>query len=88
MNIPISSENTTAAQWQRVKAILTDALELPTPKERTAFLEGSCDGDTTLMREVEQLLAQSTRNLDALADDTPLAFVRTDTGEPAGVQPY
>ena len=70
----MSEVKTAAQQWQRVKTILADALELESPKERTAFLEGSCDGDTTLMREVEALLAQSTQNLDELAENTPLAF--------------
>jgi len=79
------SEVTTAAQqWQRVKTILADALEQPTPKERTAYLERSCGNDTTLMREVEQLLAQSTRTLEELSDNTPVAFTRLTPALPAG----
>jgi TolB-like protein/Flp pilus assembly protein TadD len=80
----MSEVKTAAQQWQRVKTILADALELESPKERTAFLEGSCDGDTTLMREVEALLAQSTQNLDELAEDTPLAFARHAPAQPSG----
>ena len=75
---------TTAQQWQRVKSILADALEQPSPEERTAYLECSCGGDTTLMREVEALLAQSTRNLDQLADNTPVAFTRQAPAQPTG----
>jgi serine/threonine protein kinase len=80
----VSDVTTTAQRWQRVKTILADALEIPSPRERTAFLEGSCDGDTTLMREVEALLAQSTRSLDDLADNTPVAFTRAAPPQPAG----
>jgi TolB-like protein/cytochrome c-type biogenesis protein CcmH/NrfG len=80
----MSDVKTTAQQWQRVKAILADALELETPKERTTFLENSCQGDTTLMREVEALLAQSTRNLDELAANTPTAFGRQAPAQPIG----
>lgn len=54
------------SDWQRVKVILADALEEP-PEERTAFLERSCQGDTTLMREVEALLAQETSVLEQCA---------------------
>jgi eukaryotic-like serine/threonine-protein kinase len=80
----MSEVKTAAQQWQRVKTILADALELESPKERTAFLEGSCDGDTTLMREVEALLAQSTQDLDQLAENTPLAFARHAPAQPSG----
>jgi TolB-like protein/Tfp pilus assembly protein PilF len=78
----VNDVTTTAQRWQRVKTILADALEHPSAEDRTAYLERSCDGDTTLMREVEELLALSTENLDELADNTPVAFTR-----PAPVQP-
>ena len=80
----MSDLTTTAHRWQQVKTILADALELDSPKQRTAFLESSCDGDTTLMREVEALLAQSTQSLDDLADNTPMAFARPASTQPAG----
>jgi serine/threonine protein kinase/predicted Zn-dependent protease len=84
MNVPARTGNATAAQWQRVKNILADALERPSPEERTAYLKGSCGNDTTLMREVEALLAQSTQNLDQLADNTPMAFTRQAPAQPTG----
>lgn len=80
----MSEVKTRAQQWQRVKTILADALELESPKERTAFLEGSCDGDTVLLQEIEALLAQSTKNFDELSDDTPLAFARNAPAQPSG----
>ena len=75
---------TTAQRWQRVKTILADALERPSPEERIAYLERSCGGDTTLMREVEALMAQSTGSLDELADNTPVAFDRNSPAQPIG----
>jgi serine/threonine protein kinase/tetratricopeptide (TPR) repeat protein len=75
---------TRAQQWQRVKTILADALEHPSPEDRTAYLERLCGGDTTLMREVEALLAQSTGNLDELAANTPTAFARAAPAQPPG----
>ena len=80
----MSEVTTTAQRWQRVKTILADALEHPSPEDRTAYLERSCGGDTTLMREVEELLALSTENLDELADNTPVAFTRTAPAQPSG----
>ncbi len=75
---------TRAQHWQRVKTILADALERTSPENRTAYLESSCGGDTTLMREVEALLAQSTRSLDRLADETPVAFMRQAPAQLSG----
>src|SRR3984893_18410327 len=75
---------TTAQRWERVKRILTDALEHPLPEDRTAYIERSCGGDTTLMREVEALMALSTRSLDEMADNTPVALARTSSAEPIG----
>ena len=80
----MSEVKTTAQQWQRVKTILADALERPSPEDRTAYLERSCGGDTTLMREVEALLALSTEKLDELADNTPTAFARAESAQPSG----
>jgi eukaryotic-like serine/threonine-protein kinase len=80
----MSDVKTTAQQWQRVKTILADALERSSPEDRTAYLKTSCGGDTTLMREVEELLALSTENLDELADNTPVAFTRPVPAQPIG----
>jgi serine/threonine protein kinase len=80
----MSDVTTTAQRWQRVKTILADALEHPLPKDRTASIERSCGGDATLMREVEALMALSTRRLDEIADNTPVAFGRTAPVQPIG----
>jgi tetratricopeptide (TPR) repeat protein len=46
----------TPDEWQRVKKILDEALDVPAP-DRAAFLEARCAGDETLRREVESLAA-------------------------------
>jgi len=46
----------TPTRWQQIDQLLEAALELPAD-QRAAFLESSCNGDVTLRREVEQLLA-------------------------------
>lgn len=42
-------------RWQRVQAVLGEALELP-QQERAAFLERACAGEPDVRREVESLL--------------------------------
>ncbi|MGH9958451.1 MAG: serine/threonine-protein kinase, partial [Pyrinomonadaceae bacterium] len=46
----------TPEQWQKVKEVFESALERA-PGERSAFLDGACDGDESLRGEVESLLA-------------------------------
>ena len=45
-----------AELWGRTKAVFVQALELP-EIERRAFVERACEGDATLRKEVESLLA-------------------------------
>ena len=56
-----------AARWQRVKATLADTLDRP-PAERDAFLLDACAGQTTVRREVESLLVQTTGGLEECAN--------------------
>ena len=43
-------------KWQKVRAVFDDALRRQ-PEERHKFIHGSCDGDQTLIAEVESLLS-------------------------------
>src|SRR4051794_17893511 len=45
----------TREEWQHVKEILHNALDLPRA-ERPAFLDHACNGNVELRREVESLL--------------------------------
>jgi serine/threonine protein kinase/TolB-like protein len=56
------------ARWQRLKNILTDALEETSFEDRTAMLRRSCADDTALLREAEKLLAGDTTAFEEFAD--------------------
>src|SRR5215470_6811636 len=45
----------TREEWQRVKEILHNALDIPRA-ERSRYLDGACNGDLGIRREVESLL--------------------------------
>lgn len=47
----------TPRRWQRVRAILEEAIDLPRDA-RAAFLDKACGGDSELRVEVESVLAQ------------------------------
>src|SRR5712691_4512335 len=48
----------TSGRWQKIKDLFGEALELDAA-ERKAFLDQACDGDPSLRREVDSLLAAS-----------------------------
>ena len=56
------------ACWQRLKNILSDALEQTSSEERTAVLRRSCADDTALLREAEKLLASDTTAFEEFAE--------------------
>jgi hypothetical protein len=45
-------------RWQRITGLFHEALECE-PEARGAFLDGACNGDTDLRRQVELLLSQA-----------------------------
>jgi eukaryotic-like serine/threonine-protein kinase len=53
---PTPTPEHAAKGWARLKAVFAEALELP-ETERSAFVARACEGDSTLIREVESLLA-------------------------------
>jgi eukaryotic-like serine/threonine-protein kinase len=55
-------------RWQRLKSILADTLEQTSVEERTAILRRSCAGDTTLLRDAEDLLACDTGIFEDIAE--------------------
>jgi hypothetical protein len=54
----------TPERWQKVKAILAEAIEHDDALGRAAFVEGSCAGDPLLKQEVEALLVYADKPLD------------------------
>src|SRR5215475_7444139 len=82
----------TREEWQRVKEVLHEALELPRAG-RTEFLDLACDGNTELRAEVESLL-QSHDEAGAFIEesaarlDTPSRKVREDLRSGTQLGPY
>ena len=60
----------TPEQWQKVRDVLAEALELK-PQQRPAFLDRACSPDSGLRREVEKLLASS--------DEAHSSFLQSST---------
>jgi len=58
-------------RWQRVSALLDEALELP-PEARAAWLDDACGDDAALRKEVEELLAADDTSGDFLEDATAI----------------
>jgi non-specific serine/threonine protein kinase/serine/threonine-protein kinase len=80
----------TREEWQRVKEILHDALELPRAG-RTEFLDRSCNGNTELRDEVESLL-RSHDDAGSFIESSPAAaapaVAREEFGVGAQLGPY
>src|SRR6185503_16836701 len=49
------------------REIFLEALEMPTPEARAAYLQGACGHDVTLRRKVEELLKEHLSNDSLLA---------------------
>src|SRR5262249_50780675 len=73
-------------QWQRLKAIVAEALEEETEAARTGVLTRQCADDPSLLREAESLLSQAyffqgrdTDVFELCADQTTALFGRDRT---------
>jgi serine/threonine protein kinase len=63
---------------QAEREIFFEALEMPTPESRAAYLQAACGGDVTLRRKMEELL------MAHFSNDPPLAGPALDR-EPRGI---
>src|SRR5215207_7328284 len=76
-------------RWREIKEIVQTALDL-SPEERPAYLANACNGDETLQRETEALLAVSATRADVFdaLRVVPPAFhqIRLKDGDEVG--PY
>jgi serine/threonine protein kinase/tetratricopeptide (TPR) repeat protein len=59
----------TAERWQQAKAIVADALEQDSAKDRAALIAVRCGGDVELLREVESLVEQPTGSVESFAQN-------------------
>lgn len=60
----------TPERWQRMKAVLYEALELPTEK-RGEFLDRVCSGDDSLRRDVDSLLSSGDQSCSDFLQSSP-----------------
>ena len=65
-----------AERWQRLKAIVADALEEESEVARTRLVTRECADDTSLLREAESFLTQARTYLDRDSDDLELCAER------------
>ena len=62
-------------RWRRIDAILGEALDMPR-EARAAFLDRACEGDSSLRREVENLLNTTEEDIPNLSEPLNLLFER------------
>jgi eukaryotic-like serine/threonine-protein kinase len=60
----------TPERWQQVKGVLQNVLEIA-PPQRAAFLDRTCEGDASLRREVESLLAAGDKGRSSFLQSPP-----------------
>src|SRR5689334_5333672 len=63
-----SRRQITAARWQKLKAVLADALEETSSSRRAELLRQACANDPDLLRDAEALLTGDTASLEQFAE--------------------
>src|ERR1700676_3036492 len=61
----------TAERWEQIKDVLHRAMQV-SPERRAAFLDQACDGDSSMRREVESLLAADEQARSSFLQAPPL----------------
>jgi len=69
------------------REIFLEALELPTPESRAAYLQAACGGDVVLHRKVEELLKEHYSNDSLLAGSALEGERVAEAGTPASEAP-
>src|SRR5437588_10783044 len=72
-----------ADRWQKLKSILSEALEQESPSARSAVIDRSCADDVDLLREVESLIAEAdqTDSFEECAENLALAMPEENASE-------
>jgi len=68
----------TAERWEQIKDVLHRAMQ-GSPERRTALLDQVCDGDSSLRREVESLLAADDKARSSFLQAPPLLHLGRGT---------
>lgn len=76
----------TAERWQRAKAIVADALEQNSTKDRAELIAARCGNDVELLREVESLLDQTTGSVESFAQNATELLRRNISILPPGLR--
>jgi len=78
-----SRRQITAGRWQKLKAVLADALEESSSTRRAELLRQACANDLDLLREAEALLSADTASLEQFAEWATI-HLREDLPDRAG----
>jgi len=79
------SRQITAGRWQKLKAILADALEETSSSRRAELLRQACANDVELLRDAEAWLSGDTASLEQFAEWAQM-HLREDLPERVGEQ--
>ena len=89
-----SSRELNAEQWERLKAVVADALEKDDLAEGRAFVARACQDDPAVLREAEAMLAFSPQRLERQSEtiatvlpvsSNSICFIRTSPMRKCGV---
>lgn len=58
----------TSQEWQRIKQVMSEALDQPDTKTRQEFLSSACQGDRALQQQIDDLLTHASDRMDVAAD--------------------
>ena len=75
-----------SARWDRVQTLFHDAVDLPGPEQRRAFLESACGGDTALVGEVLDLIDEDERGATLLERGADYAASRLLGNDEAAIR--
>src|SRR5690349_4538332 len=79
-----SRRQITADRWQKLKAVLADALEETSSSRRAELLRQACANDLDLLREAEALLSADTASLEQFAEWATVHLREEDLPDRAG----
>jgi serine/threonine protein kinase/WD40 repeat protein len=78
-----SSRPVESSEIMTEREIFLEALEMPTPESRAAYLQAACGGDVVLHRKVEELLKEHYSNDSLLAGSAVQGERASEPGPPA-----
>ncbi len=74
----------TSERWQQIKEVISGALEQADVDSRSRFISNACNGDTSLRREVESLLATKPERFEQAAEELRVSTVESNLNRRIG----